>query len=609
MLVEKLLMAFEHPLLHTVLHFPSPFIWKDNLFKTNDLATGFDSSIRPFVEKVSSISNNWCYRFTYFCCSKFLHCDEGTLALVHKCSRYLNGVFNYIYLVLCVHVVSLTVSPHFQKIVLLKNYSKTLDDLSSLSPNSEIDFKRNISLAKSKRSAELDGEPVTINVEQPEKSAIQTVHVAESISNSNCPLPGYVGSVAAKNFETFLMTPFTLQPQNATITLRPHKSTSISKAPPAVPNSTTIVDKDLVNITTSQPFWTLLAATKAIIKRPEFFAGKVTKKKNNGVQFLSKPEITQEIPMAVRYIDGESIILKILQNKDEHFPEPARLQVKVNNIFWMRTSIYYGEENTYICIFGLSPLSQYEIEIFDVSEKPHKRLNQVVCSTISLESRAVLNLSQDTSPFETLQSSLISSINGLAQLKADYKKLKRDEHKRISDLRKESEFLKSRISKYNQNLLDSKSNGKVKGLQNTVSQFENEVRELNERLSVSNTSQGKTETEFKAEEREYQKRIAEINDVLEGHEESLTQLRNNLKAVLAEVQQLRAKKHKLSNKVAARMDEVQKVINEIKVMKKSAVLGRLQKRHKKLDEKYEGIMSKIAEASQELQAELQRIQQ
>ena len=187
--------------------------------------------------------------------------------------------------------------------------------------------------------------------------------------------------------------------------------------------------------------------------------------------------------------------------------------------------------------------------------------------------------------------------------------MKRDENKKITDLKKERDYVQSRISKYNQNLLDTKSSGKMKGLQNTVAQFENEVRELNERLSSSNTTQGKTENEFKAEEREYQERIAETNRIVDSYEASLVNLRNTLKAVTSEVQQLESKKQKLANKESARLEEVQKVANDVKVMKKNGILERLQKRHKKVDEKFEGIMAKIAEASTELEWQLQRIQQ
>lgn len=612
--VKKCSLALEHsefypPIVQTIQHIHSSFLKNHDLLKRSDRLGTFASSVGHLFYWHSGVSNSWGNRLLRFVCTKWFRCDERALNMISKSSRCISTFLNYTYLVLCVHVVTLTISPVFHRIVLLKNYSKTLDDLSSLTPSSEIDFKRNLQLAKTKRPAELDGESVTINVEQPQKSSIQAIRVPETISSSSCPSPGISASVAAKNFETFCMTPFTVTPPSSMVTLKPHRTTSITKVPPPVPNSTTIVDKDLVNVTTNQPFWTLLAATKAIIKRPDFFAGEVTKKKNNGGLFISTLDVSQRIPVAVCYIDSQCVALEVLQRKGLRLPEASRLRAKVNGIAWMRTSAYYGVDETFICIFGLSPLSQYEIEIFEIEDTSLEKLCHVVCSTVSSVSRAVLSQSQETSSFETLQSSLIAAINGLNQLKSDYKKMKRDENKKIADLKKERDYVQSRISKYNQNLLDTKSSGKMKGLQNTVAQFENEVRELNERLSSSNTTQGKTENEFKAEEREYQERIAETNRIVDSYEASLVNLRNTLKAVTLEVQQLESKKQKLANKESARLEEVQKIANDVKVMKKNGILGRLQKRHKKVDEKFEGIMAKIAEASTELEWQLQSIQQ
>lgn len=528
---------------------------------------------------------------------KYLPCYDHTAAYITRASSYLEAFLNYTYLVLCVHVITLTISPHFHKIVLLKNYSKTLDDLSSLTPSSDIDFKRNLLLAKTKRS-EADGEPVVINVEQPQKT-IQTIAVGPEIASSALPVREVTLSVASRNFETFCMSSFKSTPANPAVMMKPHKSTSVSKVPPQVPNSTTIVDRDVVNFTTTQPFWSLLAATKAIIKRPEFFVGEATRRKNNGGKFLTTG-LPPKVPVAVCFIDSQSVVLKVVLKKDTPVPEAGELAVRVNRVGWIRTSVHTRDKATYFCIFGLSPLSQYEIEIFAGDET----LCHVVCSTVSAESHAVLSQSQPTSSFETLQQSVIAAINGLSQLRAEFKKLKRDEHRKITDLKKERDFVQSRIAKYNLTLLETKSSGKTKGLQNSVVQFENEVRDLRQKLSSSSNTLGKTETEYRAEEDEYEERIAEASRNVDSHEAMLLDLRKTLKTVAAEAHSLESKRQKLANKEASRLEEVQKIAHNVEAMKETAVLGRLRKRHKRASDKFEGIMAKIASATADVESAL-----
>ena len=597
-----------------------------------------------------SVSHNWLYNIIMHLLAHNFKLNDTSLIVVSKSLTTLSMVINYVYLVLCIHVIILTISPILKKTFLLKRYSKTLDHLSNLTPNVPIDFKRNYLsknifasnaatnlpfVSPNEVSSMSDNLPIVVNVEEPRNDILE-VEISSSISNSSpCAKneslsKSNFSSAAAENFQTFCITPFTNKLPNSNFTLKSHKLVNLTdnstskpykqiqapaqsqnQAQPSASNSTTIIDKSLINVTSTQPFWAVLAACKAMFKKPSLFAGDTTKCKNNGGKFITSANYSFETVFSTVFIDDTRVVFKVLEV--EHFEKIVTdlkgLRVKVNNVRWAHMDIYEGliedEKVIFICVYGLTPLFQYEIDLYE-KDKDESLLAHFIVNTVSSSSKAILNKSPEITSLMTLQSSLLSTIDNLNQFKIKSKRLKKEENKKISDTKKDIDNLKNKISKYNHKQSnDGRISGKLKGLQHSVIQLENEIMDLKNELQRSNSLQQESESSFKVEEAKLLDEIDKLNQFINEYESSMNEHRLRLKNIEFEKLQSLTKKNKLIAKKEARNEELQKLSNDIKNLKKTGIIGKLHRRNKKVQEKYDVILPKVINATEDLQREFE----
>lgn len=503
-------------------------------------------------------------------------------------------VLNYVYLVLCIHVVFLTFSPLLSKIILLKDYSRTLDHLLSLTPSIPLDFKRTSLFISS--NDEINVEPAPME----RKPDIFEVNLDPSISNEPLPHSAPPLSIAAKNFEIFCVTPFSSKPLLKPGTKVNSQKTSAASPPPS---STTIVDKNLVSIVLVQPFWSLLASAKIMFMNPRFFAGQATTTKNSGHRFITGRRGGPVLRISVSYIDATRVIFRVLDTETFRatIDDLEDVAITVNGVDWPYSEFVTGDneqgEVVLISVYGLTPLYQYEVEFSRKSDG--LLLSQFVVNTIS-SNRAILNKSQEMSPLLTLQSSLVSAIENLNLLKAKYKKLKKDENKRIADIKREIDAYKNKLGKAS----DARSSSKLKGLKHLVKQLEGDIASLNSSLDNIGLIQEEIHNDYKEEEVTLQHEIDTLEATISHHDSVLASHKAALKQAEHEYQALVAKRKRTISKQHAKTQDIARLNGDLRTLKKNGILHRIHKKQRKVQERFESIMPKVLEARVQLEKEL-----
>lgn len=568
----------------------------------------------------NTLSYHFINKLVIYAAIHYLDLNESSIQKLSLVLKRCSIILNYFYLVLCIHVVILTISPILNRIILLKDYSRTLDHLSSLTPMVPLEFKKiapppSISVSDS-------GEQIIVNVEPPLSSHIEKLRelneitLDDSISLSSMPdmNTNKISSTAAKNFETFCLAPFTNRADNGLN----FKSPSFTKVASYVENDsrrippnpvTTIMDENVLRMFSVQPFWSLLASCRIIFERPRLFAGQPSKTQNYNANLADSESTDFDTKFAAVFIDDTRVVLKAIDSlKFKKFLD-AGFEININGISWPYSEIYHGEsfdnsEDAFmICIYGLTPLYQYEIDIFNKAQD--EKIYHSVINTVSSSARKVLSKSPQIDPMNTLQSSLISTIENLNNLKVKYRKVKKDENKKLADLRKEIVNLRNKIQKIKSNSKqgnDTRTAGKLKGLKHSVIQLELEIDSLNESLNDSSSLQKSAYNEYKSEEAELLSQIKELEDFISGYDATINEYKNKLKLAEQDQQFIIGKNKKLQSKQQLRNQEILKLNTEIKNLKKLGI-NAIQKRKKNVEERFETVIPRIMQAKAQLEKE------
>lgn len=529
--------------------------------------------------------------------ARLFNIDEASLQTLPLVLQEISTIIYYAYLVLCIHVISLTFSPFLQRFFIFKDYSKNLDHLSSLTPSIPITGDRrspvpNPPLNESMMVVNMDLAPTTA------PAGLTTIELDSEIANSE-PAMRSEGSISARNFEVFCLVSPTNKAipgcvkaqQNKTVVERKRANSN------ATPPSTTIVDRYF--LTSIQPLWSWVAAIKIFFADSSYFSGQVTTKKSCGANFLDTSTVQRQY-MAISKIGDHEVVL---QFNDTSMIPGADYEVLVNSVPWpfVTTLISHDKERRQLIkIEGLSPLSQYEI----CCTHDNKTLASVTISTTESRGHAFLDHSIPTSATETLEGSYASVVNELNEVRWNHRKLRKDENKRITDLKKQVDSMKTKVEKVHSRApVEGRGSGRLKGLQYSVIQLENEVEELHKQLHSMEESSDTVNGDLKAEEQAMFDQIRSLEAYIEEHELSTGQLKNDIRAVENDRNGILMKHRKLQNKVSARKEEINKLNAEIKSMKK-AVLARYQRRQKRVQERFDTILPKVEQAIEELAQEI-----
>lgn len=542
-------------------------------------------------------------------CMNYLHLGETSIRTIALLLRETTIVVNYAYLVLCIHVISLTVSPFLLRIFILKDYSKTLDHLSSLTPYVPYSaFKKTGTGNNLAREATSTDSVVVINMEQNQlqqqmalkgHSEPPEMKLDAAVANSEFSLLLASQSVSASNFKIFCMVPAPNKScfgnkTNHNRTIIDRKRSNSNATP-----STTIMDKYFT--ISIQPIWSWLAAIKILFASPKLFAGQPTTHKSNGQKFING-SVDSCLPMAIASIADSRVVFEVLDQDQFESALLAGFSVRVNSVFWPHVRLFSEESSRklLLCIYGLTPLYQYEINL----SSEGRQLSHYVVNTTSADRSTQISCSLESSPIQTLQSSLKHTIETLNSLKATFRKIKKDEHKRTTELKKQIDSLKSKIDKYgNREANEGRVSGKLKGLQNSITQLVNEIEQMERLVMESELTNEGMQREYKEEEEYLSQEIASLEKKLAEHELDSAKMKNDVKTVQSEKSSIEAKKKKSIGKYQVREEEIARLNMELKTLKK-AMIAKLQRRQKRVHDRFETILPKVNEAIDNLKADL-----
>ncbi|KAI5953845.1 acrB [Candida margitis] len=372
------------------------------------------------------------------------------------------------------------------------------------------------------------------------------------------------------------------------------KMTSVSKSltTTTISPNVTVVENTII----IQPFWSIVAACKAILKNPNLFNGEPTRKNaDNGVSDFSSGRC-KDLPVAIVAIDSSKVVLKLL------FSEGVEnLRIKLNNVDWSYLKFGNQSGTRYITIYGLTPLFQYEVEILDGDAL----LNYILINTTNDNDQVINKSSGETSSLVTLQTSLTSTMTNLNNLKLKLKKFKKDENKKMSDLKNSIDVVKNKISKYN-NAKPANENrvyGKIQGLKHSVLQLENEIDSIQSEIDTLTQEEKQLQHQSKIKQ---QSQLDEINQL----ELEYTQYESRLKGYKSDLTKLQQEQSNLSTKyqkLLARHDSKQEELRflqlELKNLKKGEILSKFAKRIKKTNEKFDTIIPRILHETELLRQE------
>lgn len=523
----------------------------------------------------------------------------------------LRVVSDYAYLVLCIHVISLTIAPFLGKIFILKDYLRTLDQLSALTPDIPFGGLKKSGIVSGVTRDTTSNAVVVINVEltqQNSNSASQDLKVIEIIPSEyrNCDLKRVdsLHDVSAENFKNFCLVPPTNKTSsvgtrtNHSKTIMDRKKTATNSIP-----STTIMDKYFT--ISIQPLWSWLAALRIISLDPVLFAGS---KSNLGNSCDTHPRsiAVKELRCSIMLVDESHVVFQAIDSPT-NFDD---ISVTVNGLSWDFIDVFKtasdvdGSDNTFISVFCLSPLSQYKISIFIAGAFAGSHS----VSTRSSDHSNFLKETVVSSQIDTLTASLSTTVTELNDFKSRVKKAKKDENKRMADLRKQLEMLKSKFDKYQSSeSSDARFSSKLKGLQNSVSQLEIEINELEQELRTMESPQSKIDEDYTIQEQELLAQIEDLEKYIAEHEAGTSKMKHDAKAVEGDKAATETKLKKLESKLESKREEIQRLTAEIKSLKKS-LIQKIQKKQKNVHERYELIIPQILEAANQLndqKAELQ----
>lgn len=543
--------------------------------------------------------------------TRFSPLQESTLKKLSFAMVEAEAVVNFAYLVLCIHVISLTISPFLRRTLILKTYSNTLDHLSALSPDIPFGGYKKTSIISNISKETTTDSVVVISLEasalqQSPVSGAMKIDVDPAISSTQAPMYQYdtTLSVPADNFKIFCLkapmssVPISSSKASHSKTVVDRKRSNSSAAP-----STTIMDRYFT--ISFQPLWSWLAAIKILVVNPMLFSGRPSGLGNCSLK-MAQYALDSKLRLSVVAIDGASVCLRVL-NPSYLKPLKNALEVRVNGVPWNFVQLLSSESSSgasddYIQVSCLSPLRQFCIDIYHNTELVGHIMIRTAALKVNLPTGIQLSKSQDVN---SLQHSLIYAIACLSDMRLEFKRAKKDESKRVGELRKQIDGVRSKIAKYgDKQANEARTIGKVKGLQGSISQLEGEIAELERQIHDSENNSANFEKEYQSEEKKLEMQIFDLEAYIQDYEKNTTKLRADVKTVEEDKRATEAKLKKLSGKLQSRQEDIARIESEIVACKKSFI-SKLHKRQKKVQDRCDTIVPKISASTSALKEELE----
>ncbi|ODQ81329.1 hypothetical protein BABINDRAFT_160688 [Babjeviella inositovora NRRL Y-12698] len=495
------------------------------------------------------------------------------------CLLYLTNVVRS---ALAVHTILLCISPLLKNIFLLQGYTKTLDQLASIAP----DYPINKYSASYKLRAGVSAEPAPPVDVEPQTTVV--VHVSPKIASSHNvlsiarespvasaellpaafpetaePLPAsdlsLLGSVVSSNFYNYCMT-------------------SLSDAKRK---------KDLKWV---QPLWSLIATARAMYGCNDVYSGEIHTASDTALVPVYDNDAFAAFVSTGYYSDttlrNSRGFVNYIGETAVGFLLPGcvfddGISVKVNGVMWYQvreaTCRSDGVWDTLVLVSGLTPLSQYDIElyIYDTEEV----LSSNIVSTT--HNTTTVSQSKMTSPLITLQESLITTNENLTREKTKVRKTRKEITKKVSVLKKEIETLRAGLDNNQTDATGSADNRnwrKLVSLRANVSQVQDENKSIEEDVSRVIEEESEASERYLEEKRRFEAEIRTLRAFHKGFTDEVAQLERQAAAVSQDLASLDAKKEKFTAKAAKISADLQKILRDLEELKSKDISRRIDMR-------------------------------
>lgn len=330
------------------------------------------------------------------------------------------------------------------------------------------------------------------------------------------------------------------------------------------------------NLITLQSFWFYIAGISI------YYNSKFEKIDNENVSILR--------------IYDDKVLIKFLNlsNVDD-------LSVNLNNLVWKFWNLTQKNGVWFLVIYDLTPHFKYQIQLSYNNTRNNFAVNTTNNNSAINESKI------ETSTLSTLQTLLISMYTNLQNQVSQLRKVKKDENKKLTDLKNSDEHWKSKISKYNPTKPnDNRYLGKLKGLKHLVLQLEQENFDLSKKIDELSLEEDTLQKTFSDSELINVQEITDLKQQIGDHNTKILERKQTVKKLNLENESIDQKLQKLINKQAIKNDEVKSLNNELLSMKKDFI-NKFQRQTKKNYDLLPDIDKSILEIKREYDSLLERI--
>src|SRR5699024_88635 len=98
------------------------------------------------------------------------------------------------------------------------------------------------------------------------------------------------------------------------------------------------------------------------------------------------PKSKPNVKFSTLFIGDDRVILRLAdKNRKQEFKRGSHVEVYVNAVKWIYVESYTDERNSQpcLCIYGLCPLLQYSIEVYQFVKSSWVLMSQYIINTVS----------------------------------------------------------------------------------------------------------------------------------------------------------------------------------------------------------------------------------
>ncbi|CDK28569.1 unnamed protein product [Kuraishia capsulata CBS 1993] len=509
---------------------------------------------------------------------------------------YVFEVFSaFTHSVLSVHTVLLNVTPSFQRFVFVSHIGKSLDHLANSTFVSKISFPRgegSKSATDSTNEEEKDTEdsnssftyfssvdsdkPISLKVSSEVASAKLSILAGTDQEEEDQVTPASFPSeqqlcnlndisssstVVAQNFENY-----------CSLVFYPPQKKQDKRGKAAAPKQ--------------QPVWSLIAAAKTMFSRQDIYSGESLESDFSSGGLLVaqggiKRSLVDYIQCFICYTGENAIGLELLG------ASISEILVRVNGVMWYQVTSGCVDGKEYIIVGGLTPLSQYDLEIINIDDS-QERVLLAKCTVSTVSKNVTLTQSKKATPLSTLQESLLTTNANVNREKLKLKKFRKEYSKRIHVIKNEIEVLKKKL--YSNDKSDERNYRKILSLRQTLTKLdqdnsliEEEFMTLFSRETELNEQYLDGKRRFETELRPLQVFEAEFNSKIEETTTTVESLEATRAQLLQKREKLVGRKERLSKEVAKIEDKLESFKTDDIAARRAHRQERAEKRQQKLN--------------------------